>query len=63
MEIFLAFAPPVLAALLTFFLSCFWGKHSQKSKNSTTEFKITISHRSFDGEPQEPLPPHLSKHE
>lgn len=42
MEIFLAFAPPFLAAVVTFLLT----RHSQKSdwhRNFTTEFKITFS--------------------
>lgn len=52
MELFLAFAPPLLAVLLTFFLSHTRKKHQQKTKNSTTEFKITISrHFSDNGLP------------
>ena len=52
MELLLAFAPPLLAVLLTFFLSRTSKKRQQNPVDTTTEFKITISRRShLDGQP------------
>lgn len=52
MELFLEFAPPLLAVLLTFFLSHTSKKHQQNQASTTTEFKITISRRShMDDQP------------
>lgn len=52
MEIFLAFAPPLLAVLLTFWLSRNKPPSRKKRQGSTIEFKITLSrHYLDDGQP------------
>lgn len=61
MDIFLAFAPPLLAALLTFWLSSYKAATRKKRQNSTTEFKITLSRRYPDDAQPKPSPPPSSK--
>lgn len=49
MELFLAFAPPLLAAIITVCLTRHFQKRDQQKKFST-EFKITFSHHCSDDE-------------
>lgn len=53
MELFLAFAPPLIAVLLTSWLSRHKALAQKKRQNFVAEFKITLSRRcSDDGQPK-----------